>query len=100
MKPRSFSGLLFITPAATAFSISLYSSSTDPMHFSLRLSSRQIGNGVPQKRERLKFQSLRFSNQLPKRPVPVDSGCQLMVLLSSTIRAFAAVSFINQLSSG
>ena len=63
-----------------------------PMHFSPRSSSRQIGNGVPQKRERERFQSFRFSSQLPKRPVPVLSGCQLMVLLSSTMRSLRAVS--------
>ena len=37
------------------------------------------GRGVPQKRERLRFQSTRFSSQFPKRPIPVDSGFQLMV---------------------
>ena len=32
-----------------------------------------------------KFQSFKFSNQLPKRPVPVDSGFQLIVLFNSII---------------
>ena len=32
--------------------------------------------------------SFRFSSHLPKRPVPVDSGFQLMVLFNSIIRSF------------
>ena len=63
-------------------------------------SSLHIGSGVPQKRERERFQSLRFSSQLPKRPVPVDSGCQLIVLLSSAMRSFFAVERINHESRG
>ena len=71
------------------------------MHFSaLPSSSRQMGSGVPQKRLRERFQSFRFSSQLPKRPVPVDSGCQLMVLFSSNIRSFLAVERMNHESSG
>ena len=72
----------------------------EPMHFSWRFSSRQMGSGVPQKRERERFQSLRFSSQLPKRPVPVDSGCQWMVLLRATISCFFAVSRMNHESRG
>jgi hypothetical protein len=45
---------------------------------SLPSSVRQIGNGIPQKRERDKFQSLALANQFPKRPVPVDLGFQLI----------------------
>ena len=71
------------------------------MHFSaVPSSSRQMGSGVPQKRERERFQSFRFSSQLPKRPEPVDSGCQPMVLLSYTMRSFFAVERMNHESSG
>jgi hypothetical protein len=63
-------------------------------------SERQIGSGVPQKRERERFQSFRLSSQLPKRPVPVDSGYQLMVLLSSLMRSLQADDLMNQESSG
>ncbi len=70
------------------------------MHISSPSSERQMGSGVPQKRERDRFQSFRLSSQLPKRPVPVDSGCQLMVLFSSDIRSFLAVLLMNHESSG
>ena len=74
---------------------------SDPMQISSRVSLfLQIGSGVPQKRERDRFQSFRFSSQLPKRPVPVLSGFQLMLLLSSTIRSLHAVERMNQESSG
>ena len=63
-------------------------------------SLRQMGSGVPQKRLRLRFQSLRLSSQLPNRPVPVDSGFQLMQWLSSDMRSLLAVLRMNQLSSG
>src|SRR6185437_2473296 len=89
------------TPLFTATATASFNSCIDPIHFSsVPFSSRQIGSGVPQKRERERFQSTRFSSQLPKRPVPVDSGFQLMVLFSSTILSFTAVVRINQLSSG
>ena len=58
------------------------------------------GSGVPQKRERERFQSTRPSSHLPKRPVPVDSGFQRIVLLSSIIRSRSAVVRMNQESSG
>src|SRR6185503_13004338 len=55
------------------FLISAFSSSIVPIHFSSVPSSDfQMGNGVPQKRLRLKFQSTIFSSQFPKRPSPVD----------------------------
>ena len=83
------------------FSISASNSAIEPMHFSsLPSEVLQIGRGVPQNRERLKFQSTRFSSQFPKRPVPVASGFQLMVLLSSTILSLKAVVLINQDSKG
>ena len=45
------------------------------MHFSSLWSSvAQIGSGVPQYRERDRFQSTRFSSHLPKRPEPVLAG--------------------------
>src|SRR5690606_26079489 len=92
---------LLITPLETLSSASFTSSSTEPTHTSC-LPSRllQMGRGVPQNRERDKFQSTRFSSQLPNRPVPVDSGFQFMVLLSATILSFRAVVLINHESSG
>ena len=71
------------------------------MHFSSERSSvAQIGSGVPQKRERERFQSLRFSSHLPKRPVPVDSGFQRIVRFSSIMRSLQAVVRMNHESSG
>ena len=90
-----------ITPASTARFISDFNSSTEPIKISsLPSSVLQIGNGIPQKRERDKFQSLAFFNQFPKRPVPVDSGFQLIVLFNSCIRSFTSVTLINQESNG
>ena len=81
-------GFSFISPTAIDFSISVFNCSTELIHISALPSSvLQIGIGIPQKRERDKFQSTKFSNQFPKRPLPVDFGFQLMVLLSSTILA-------------
>src|SRR5690606_39052668 len=98
---KSFKGFSFITFFATAFAISFCNSSVLPMMIcSLRSSLVQIGSGMPQKRERDKFQSFKFSNQLPKRPVPVVSGFQLIVLFKSIMRSFNAVVLINQLSNG
>ena len=55
---NSANGFLSIKPAETAFSHSAFSSSAEPMHLRSVLSSvDQIGNGMPQKRERDKFQS-------------------------------------------
>ena len=71
------------------------------MHFSsLPSSVRQIGRGVPQKRLRDRFQSWMFSSHWPKRPVPVDSGFQVMVLFSSTIWSLTAEALMNQASRG
>src|SRR5438105_6659201 len=84
-----------------AFSISDFSSSIEPIQISsLPSLVLQIGSGVPQKRERDKFQSTRFSNQFPKRPVPVLSGFQLMVLFNSTNLSLHAVVLMNHASSG
>ena len=47
-----------------------------------------------------KFQSCKFSSHLPKRPVPVLCGFQLIVLFNSIMRSRQAVVRINQLSSG
>src|ERR1035438_7429915 len=94
-------GLDFINPATTDLSISDFSCSTEPMQISCVPScERQIGRGVPQKRERDRFQSTRFSSQFPNRPVPVDSGFQLIVLFSSIIRSLCAVVFMNHESRG
>src|SRR6056300_892451 len=88
-------------PAAIAFSISSFSWAALSIHRCSSPSSvLQIGNGIPQKRERLRFQSLRFSNQFPKRPVPVEAGFQLMVLFNAIIWSFFSVDLINQLSNG
>ena len=67
---------------------------------SLPSSVRQIGSGVPQKRLRLRFQSWMFSSHWPKRPVPVDSGFQVIVLFRATISSFTAVVLMNQASRG
>ena len=67
---------------------------------SLPSSVRQIGSGVPQKRLRLRFQSWMFSSHCPKRPVPVDSGFQVIVLLRATIWSLTALALMNQESSG
>ena len=60
----------------------------------------QIGKGVPQNLERLRFQSTRFSSQFPNLPVPVDSGFQLMVLFRLIILSLYAVVRMNQESRG
>ena len=59
-----------------------------------------MGSGVPQKRERDRFQSTRPSSHLPKRPDPVDSGFQWIVRLSSIMRSRSAVVRMNHESSG
>src|SRR6185312_1268412 len=90
-----------IMPLAMDFFTSFSNSSYEPMQISsLPSSVRQIGNGIPQKRERDRFQSTIFSSQLPNRPVPVDSGFQLIVLFNSIILSFIAVVRMNQESSG
>ena len=71
------------------------------MQISSRVSLlRQMGSGVPQKRERERFQSFRFSSHLPNRPEPFVSGFQLMVLFSYTILSLQAVERMNHESSG
>src|SRR6056297_473416 len=98
---KSASGFSFIKPAFTDFSISCLSSFTEPMHTLSSLSSvLHMGKGVPQYLERDRFQSTRFSSHFPKRPVPVASGFQLIVLLKSMSLSFCAVVFINQESRG
>ena len=62
--------------------------------------STQMGSGVPQKRERDSAQSTLFSSHCPNRPVPMPSGCQLMVRFRSTIRSLTSVVRMNQLSTG
>ena len=82
-------------------SMAVTNSSTDPMmRVSFPSSVRQIGSGIPQKRERDRFQSLALASQLPKRPSPVDFGFQLILLLCSTILSRTSVTFTNQESSG
>src|SRR5882762_4294036 len=88
-------------PALTDLAISAFNSSIDPMQISSLLSFvLQIGKGVPQKRDLDKFQSTRFSSQLPNRPVPVDSGFQLIDLFNSTMRSLRAVVLMNHESRG
>ena len=71
------------------------------MHFSSLWSSvAQIGSGVPQYRERDRFQSTRFSSHLPKRPEPVLAGFQLIVSFSAISRSLTAVVLMNHESSG
>ena len=90
-----------MTPADTASSQAAFSSSMEPMQRSSAPSSvRQIGKGMPQNRERLRFQSLTFSSHLPKRPVPVLSGFHVIVLFNSIMRSLAAVARMNHESSG
>ena len=59
-----------------------------------------MGSGVPQYLDRDRFQSTRFSSHLPKRPVPVLSGFQLIVLLRSIYLSRSAVVRMNHESSG
>ncbi len=90
-----------MNPALTDFSISFFSSSADPIHISSFLSSvTHIGSGVPQNRERERFQSTRFSSHFPNLPVPVDFGFQFIVLFSSIILSRKAVVRMNHASSG
>ena len=60
----------------------------------------QIGNGVPQYLDLLKFQSTIFSNQFPNLPDPVDSGCQLISLFICINSFLNLVVAINQDSNG
>src|SRR3990167_5863412 len=92
---KSIVNSFFIKPAFTDFLTSVFNSSNEPMHISFFPSfDFHIGRGVPQKRERERFQSTKFSSQLPKRPVPVDAGFQLMFLFNSIILSFRAVVLI------
>ena len=88
-------------PAATAFFISFFNSSIDPIAISSFPSSvRQIGKGIPQYRDLDKFQSLALANQLPNRPSPVALGFQLIPKFKSNIRSLKSVTLINQESNG
>ena len=88
-------------PALIDFSIAPINSSIDPiMTVSFPSSVRQMGNGIPQKRERERFQSLALASQFPKRPSPVDFGFQLIWLLCATILSLTLVTLINQESKG
>ena len=90
-----------MSPASTARSTSTLSSSMEPITLVSDLSSvRQIGRGIPQKRERDKFQSLALASQFPKRPSPVDFGFQLILLFRATNCSFLSLTFTNQESSG
>ena len=60
----------------------------------------QIGRGIPQYRDRERFQSLAVESQFPKRPSPVAFGFQLISWLSSYIRSRTSVTLINQESRG
>ena len=94
-------GFSFIKPAAIDFSIAATNSSTEPtMVLSFPSSVRQMGNGIPQKRERERFQSLALASQFPKRPSPVDLGFQLILLLLATILSRTSVTLMNQESRG
>ena len=75
-----------MSPASMARSTSILSSSIEPITFVSVLSSeRHMGKGIPQKRERDKFQSLALASQFPKRPSPVDFGFQLILLFKVLI---------------
>ena len=54
-------------------------------------SHSQMFSGVPQYRFRLTAQSWTFSSQSPKRPLPMLSGIQWMVLLLRMRSSFTAV---------
>ena len=82
-------------------SISFFNSSTEPMHkTSFPSSLLHIGIGIPQKRDLERFQSLAFSSQFPNRPVPVDSGFQLIDMFSLTMLFLKEETFMNQESKG
>ena len=88
-------------PAATETSNASFNCSKEPTQtVSFPSSVRQRGNGIPQYRERLKFQSFSDSSQFPNRPVPVLAGFHWMVLFRACMRSLAAVARMNQLSSG
>ena len=90
-----------MSPASMARSTSILSSSIEPITFVSVLSlERQIGRGIPQNRDRDKFQSLALASQFPKRPSPVDFGFQLMELFRATSCSFLSLTFTNQESSG
>ena len=94
-------GFSFMSPALTDSAIASFSSATEPIIRSSDPSSvLQIGRGIPQYRERDKFQSLALASQFPKRPVPVAFGFQLISWFSSYIRSLTAVALINHESSG
>ena len=94
-------GFSAINPASIERSMAVTNSSTEPMMIlSFPSSVRQIGKGIPQKRERDKFQSLALASQFPKRPSPVDFGFQLILLLFATILSRTSVTLINQESKG
>ena len=93
--------LFFINPKSTDFLISDFNSLILPIQISsLPSLVLHIGSGVPQNLDLLKFQSTRFSSQLPKRPVPVDLGCQLISLFLLIKSSLSLVEFINQDSRG
>ena len=90
-----------MNPASTAFFISPFNSSIEPIAISSFPSSvRHIGRGIPQYLDLDKFQSFAFANQLPKRPSPVALGFQLTPRFNSNIRSLKSVTFINQESNG
>ncbi len=92
---------LSIRPAFTDSCIADLSSSTDPMmRSSFPSSVLQIGSGIPQYRERERFQSLALESQFPNLPSPVAFGFQLMLWLSSNMRSLTSVTLINQESNG
>lgn len=65
---------------------SLYKFFNNSIHCSSLLSSVR-GSSESPITGTTQIQSFRFSSHLPKRPVPVDSGFQLIVLFSSIIRS-------------
>ena len=77
-----------------------FNSSILPMECWCPHSHSQMFSGVPQYRFRLIPQSWTFSNQSPKRPFPIFSGIQWIVLLLRIRSSFTAVIFINQDSRG
>ena len=98
---KSSNGSLLILPDSIDFKISCLSCLTEPIMIDSEESFvLHIGKGIPQNLDLDKFQSFAFNSQLPNLPVPVDSGFQLIFLLSFISLSFSFVTLINHESSG
>ena len=92
----SIYGLCSSTVRAAGLPLICSSSSRLPMACIWPHPHSQTFRGVPQYRLREIPQSWIFSSQSPKRPFPMDSGIQWMVLLLRIKSSFTAVILINQ----